>query len=584
MKRIIVTVLLTFFASASANAQAFFKETFNYPNDGGLVDCSFLSVSSPYYPVLIDSVGYPNWINGATASFDGPVLVETGPLSYPGYSLSGVGKKVYLPTITTSPRQSARRIYPAQSGKVYFSMMVKLQEQYKLGTMVNGILVDKTTQDLNGTTIACINTSTSSSGIRGLLVFNRADTIGGVNYGKVIAGVSYKRDDVATNFASAKKLDTLQTYLLVVCTDPSTAKTSLWINPDLTGTEPAPDVSCTNADGAEVIAPIYFTIYQRSGYPSGWIGGISVAASWNALLGPEFSVNKSTIDFDSLVVGLHKKDSIIITNSGSTPLTISSIISTNSVFTVTPTSALINAGAKNTFIITATLDSAKDRFGKIVFAHNGATISDTLSVAVHPLPTPTFSFSKKQIDFGTLAVGAQKTDSVFVTNNGTANLVISSITSSSSVFSIAPTTASILPAQQQKFVVTAKLDSAKNRQGKIIFTHNGLLTKDTLTVSLTSLTGVAEDIFLPTEFKLHQNYPNPFNPTTTIRFAIVKQGLVFANIFDVLGRRIATLVDKEMPAGNYSVQWNASDFGSGLYFCRLQSGSNIQTIKLMLMK
>ena len=274
----ILLVTLFLVLGMSAQAQVIFTEAFDFAKDGGLVDCTLLTGTSPYYPLANQNVGAPAWINAATSAFKAPVLVETGALIYSGYALSGAGKKVYLPS-SDSSRQSARRQYAPQTAKVYYSMMVNIKEMFRLGTPYNGVLVDVNARDLNGTTIACVNSSTSSSGIRGLLVFNRADTTGGVNGKKVVAGVSYTRDDAATAF-STKLLDTLQTNLMVVCTDQATGTAKLWINPDLSGPEPVPDAVCVNANGGESLSLIYFTVYQRSEGPSGWIGGLRVGTSW----------------------------------------------------------------------------------------------------------------------------------------------------------------------------------------------------------------------------------------------------------------------------------------------------------------
>ncbi len=86
-----------------------------------------------------------------------------------------------------------------------------------------------------------------------------------------------------------------------------------------------------------------------------------------------------------------------------------------------------------------------------------------------------------------------------------------------------------------------------------------------------------------------QNYPNPFNPTTTIKYSIPDVGAGHApavqlKIFDILGREVATLVEKEQAPGNYSVQFDASGLSSGLYIYRLTSGSYSKSLKLMLMK
>lgn len=94
---------------------------------------------------------------------------------------------------------------------------------------------------------------------------------------------------------------------------------------------------------------------------------------------------------------------------------------------------------------------------------------------------------------------------------------------------------------------------------------------------------------LPARFVLNQNYPNPFNPGTEISFSIEKIGLVQLQIFDVLGRKIKTLLDREMNRGNHNVRWDGrDDFGNtvsaGTYYYRLQSGSGESIRKMILLK
>jgi hypothetical protein len=95
---------------------------------------------------------------------------------------------------------------------------------------------------------------------------------------------------------------------------------------------------------------------------------------------------------------------------------------------------------------------------------------------------------------------------------------------------------------------------------------------------------------LPKKFTIEQNYPNPFNPVTQIQYSLPSQANVSLKIYDILGKEIKVLVDNEMKSeGRYTATWNGTDnFGnsvaSGIYLCRLISGTNVQTIKLMLMK
>ena len=89
---------------------------------------------------------------------------------------------------------------------------------------------------------------------------------------------------------------------------------------------------------------------------------------------------------------------------------------------------------------------------------------------------------------------------------------------------------------------------------------------------------------LPTQFSLDQNYPNPFNPNTEIGFRIADFGRVSLKILDVLGREVATLVNEEKSAGVYSARWNATAFGSGTYFYRIESNGQREIRKMLLMK
>jgi hypothetical protein len=85
-------------------------------------------------------------------------------------------------------------------------------------------------------------------------------------------------------------------------------------------------------------------------------------------------------------------------------------------------------------------------------------------------------------------------------------------------------------------------------------------------------------------FALHQNYPNPFNPSTTIKLEIPVKGIVSLKIYDILGREVVTLLNKEMMPGRYETQWIAGNKASGVYFYRLQAGSFVQTKKLILLR
>lgn len=92
------------------------------------------------------------------------------------------------------------------------------------------------------------------------------------------------------------------------------------------------------------------------------------------------------------------------------------------------------------------------------------------------------------------------------------------------------------------------------------------------------------DPIVISSYSLSQNYPNPFNPKTTIDYSIADDGLVKIEIFNTVGQRIITLVDEFKSAGNYTINFDASNLTSGIYFYKIQAGSFTRTMKMILMK
>lgn len=98
------------------------------------------------------------------------------------------------------------------------------------------------------------------------------------------------------------------------------------------------------------------------------------------------------------------------------------------------------------------------------------------------------------------------------------------------------------------------------------------------------LTLVIEPKNLPTEFSVEQNYPNPFNPLTYISYNLPEKRHVTFQIFDLIGRKIAELVNGEQAPGTYTVPFDGSNFASGVYFFRLNAGSQGATKKILLLR
>ena len=99
-----------------------------------------------------------------------------------------------------------------------------------------------------------------------------------------------------------------------------------------------------------------------------------------------------------------------------------------------------------------------------------------------------------------------------------------------------------------------------------------------------STTDIEDKMNLPKEFGLNQNYPNPFNPSTTISYSVPSNSPVTLKVYDVLGKEVTTLVDEVKAAGNYQVNFRASNLASGTYFYRITAGAFVQTKKMSLVK
>jgi PKD repeat protein len=88
----------------------------------------------------------------------------------------------------------------------------------------------------------------------------------------------------------------------------------------------------------------------------------------------------------------------------------------------------------------------------------------------------------------------------------------------------------------------------------------------------------------PNEFKLEQNYPNPFNPTTNIKFSMSNLQFVTLKVYDMLGKEVTTLVKEKLTPGTYSINWNAAEYPSGVYFYKIITGGYSETKRMLLLK
>jgi len=114
----------------------------------------------------------------------------------------------------------------------------------------------------------------------------------------------------------------------------------------------------------------------------------------------------------------------------------------------------------------------------------------------------------------------------------------------------------------------------------------GRLSSDVLLIKLDSDVSAIDETphAVINSYELYQNYPNPFNPTTRIQYSIGSRKFISLKVYDLLGKEIETLVNEDEPAGEYAVEFDASNLASGIYFYQLEAGNFKQVRKMILMR
>jgi hypothetical protein len=102
--------------------------------------------------------------------------------------------------------------------------------------------------------------------------------------------------------------------------------------------------------------------------------------------------------------------------------------------------------------------------------------------------------------------------------------------------------------------------------------------------NITTTVGIENGKELPTEYSLSQNYPNPFNSNTKIKYKLPSDSHVHLKVYDLVGREVKDLVNKQQSAGAYEVNFNASNLSSGVYYYKLSAGDYTAMKKMIFLK
>jgi hypothetical protein len=209
-----------------------------------------------------------------------------------------------------------------------------------------------------------------------------------------------------------------------------------------------------------------------------------------------------------------------------------------------------------------------------------------------PWQTNYFFVNTDSLNFGSVSVGDSSTQNLWLINRKDTSIVINEFYLNDSTFSVLDTLPISIPQNDSvKITIMYKPESDVYSVGKLNVRYtavNFLLGKQVKLVGQTPLTSVEEDSEQLSDYFLFQNYPNPFNPITNIRFRVAESGFVTLKVYDILGNELVTLVNDELSAGEYEVEFNTSSIkhlpSSGIYFYQLKAGNFVQTKKLVLLK
>jgi len=207
-----------------------------------------------------------------------------------------------------------------------------------------------------------------------------------------------------------------------------------------------------------------------------------------------------------------------------------------------------------------------------------------------PAAQPGITTSTDTLDFGTVTVNESLALGLWVHNTGSLTLNVTNVfvaPAYAPYFDISSTSFSVPPDDSMQITVTFAPQAQQSYDCALAILNNS--PDPTFFVQILAagtLLGVTETVAgqAPDNYSLEQNHPNPFNPITDIGFAVPYTSEVSLVVYDVMGRQVETLVRGTFSVGGYRVSWNAEDMPSGIYFCRLSSGSTVLTRKMILLR
>ncbi|RPH92520.1 T9SS C-terminal target domain-containing protein [candidate division KSB1 bacterium] len=296
---------------------------------------------------------------------------------------------------------------------------------------------------------------------------------------------------------------------------------------------------------------------------------------------PSITIDPDTLAFGDIWIGRAVHDTFSVQNPGSADLHVSSITTNNPVFPPVTTPFTVLRGGSHAVPYTVTVPETLSYSGLLTIHSDGG--NPTVLMSAHGVWTE-LHISPTSIDLGSVAVADTVDTTLTLTSAGNTYLVVDTVRLTNnhfsmlqyptdSIFAYGITTVSIRFVAQ---TVGTYLDTL------VALNNVGDPVRIPLSAGVSSVNDDAS--LIPKDFFLDQNYPNPFNPATNIRFGLPRAAQISIEVFDILGRKTATLADGRLQAGYHSLVWNCSTCPSGMYLIRMQTEDRVFLRKMLLMK
>jgi hypothetical protein len=303
---------------------------------------------------------------------------------------------------------------------------------------------------------------------------------------------------------------------------------------------------------------------------------------------PIIVIDLCTLNFGTLIYSQNtsRTDSFVVRNISAFQVAISSYIISDYSFQMDTVNTSIGSNDSIWFRVTFAPKIAGLHRAKLSITSSATLFPEEVSLTAN-VQMGTIRLNTKSIGYQIVNIGAGRDTTYTFSNTGNDTLIITNIVSTNPSFNIVSKISDTLaPAGISRDTIRFIPTIEGLISGFILVYSNTPTSPDTIVVSGIGQepTSVDDESKIVTKFTLEQNYPNPFNPLTVIRYQLPVNSHVTLKVFNIFGEEITTLFDGNISAGIHSVQWNASGLPSGIYFYRLQSGTLIETKKLMLLR